>query len=272
MAAARKTRFDVVIPSMPGYGFSEKPKSTGWGPDRMGRAFDVLMKRIGYTRYVAQGGDWGSVIADAMGRQAPSGLIGIHVNMPATVPPDVAKALNNGEQAPAGLSAVEKAAFDSLANLYRKGGGYAAMMVTRPQTVGYGLTDSPVGLAAWIYDKFAAWTHSGGEPERVLTKDEMLDDINALLAHQHGDLVGPALLGEQTTTTSTSRSSGPRRSRFRSRSPCPGRDLSRAPELDRARLSPPHLLQRGRQGGHFAQWEQPQLFSAELRSALKSLR
>ena len=106
--------FDLVLPSMPGYGFSGKPKDTGWGPDRIGRAWDVLMKRLGYTRYVSQGGDWGSVVADAMARQAPAGLLGIHVNMPATVPADVATALNNGDPAPAGLSAEEKAAFDSL--------------------------------------------------------------------------------------------------------------------------------------------------------------
>ena len=109
--------FDLVLPSMPGYGFSGKPTDTGWGPDRIARAWDVLMKRLGYTRYVSQGGDWGSVVADVMARQAPAGLLGIHVNMPATVPANVAKALNNGDPAPAGLSAEEKAAFDSLEHL-----------------------------------------------------------------------------------------------------------------------------------------------------------
>ena len=136
--------FDLVIPSMPGYGFSEKPTGTGWGPEKIGNAWDVLMKRLGYKNYVSQGGDWGSVIADAMARQAPQGLLGIHVNMPATVPADVAKALKDGDPAPAGLSVKEKAAFVSLNKLYTKGGGYAGMMVTRPQTLGYGLTDSPV--------------------------------------------------------------------------------------------------------------------------------
>jgi hypothetical protein len=119
--------FDVVIPSMPGYGFSGKPQSTGWGPDRIARAWAVLMERLGYKRYVSQGGDWGSVVADAMARQKPAGLLGIHVNMPATVPADVAKALKNGDPAPAGLSDKEKAAFKSLNDLYTKGGGYAGM-------------------------------------------------------------------------------------------------------------------------------------------------
>jgi pimeloyl-ACP methyl ester carboxylesterase len=175
----------------------------------MARAWDVLMKRLGYTRYVSQGGDWGSVVADAMGRQAPKGLLGIHVNMPATVPPEVAKALNNGDPAPAGLSDVEKAAFESLDNLYKKGGGYAAMMVTRPQTVGYGLADSPAGQAAWMYDKFAAWTYSGGDPERSLTKDEMLAGSRTAQPRRRSST------GRTTTTTSTPWSR--RQRRFRSR-------------------------------------------------------
>ena len=126
---------------------------------------------------MSQGGDWGSVVADAMARQAPPGLLGIHVNMPATVPPDVAKALKDGDPAPAGLSDKEKAAFKSLNDLYTKGAGYAGIMVTRPQTLGYGLSDSPAGLAAFFYDKFNDWTYSGGNAEKVLTRDEMLDDI-----------------------------------------------------------------------------------------------
>ncbi len=170
--------FDVVIPSMPGYGFSERPKGAGWDPAHMGRAWAELMGRLGYKRYVSQGGDWGSVVADVMGRQAPPGLLGIHVNMPATVPGNLVEAINNGDPAPAGLSAQEKAAFDSLSTFFGKNAGYGAMMVTRPQTVGYALTDSPAGLAAWMYDKFSQWTYSGGEPERSLTKDEMLDGIS----------------------------------------------------------------------------------------------
>jgi len=154
--------FDVVIPSMPGYGFSERPQSTGWSPDHIARAWAELMERLGYERYVSQGGDWGGVVADAMARQAPAGLLGIHVNFPATVPGDLVNAINNGDPAPAGLSDEEKAAFDTLSTLRAKNAGYAVMMGTRPQTVGYGLSDSPAGLAAWMYDKFAQWTYSGG--------------------------------------------------------------------------------------------------------------
>jgi pimeloyl-ACP methyl ester carboxylesterase len=170
--------FDLVLPSMSGYGFSGKPQGTGRGPARIGRAWDELMRRLGYQRYVSQGGDWGCVVSDVMARQAPAGLLGIHVNMPATVPEDVAEALKNGEPAPSGLTDAEKAAFGQLDALYTRGSGYAGIMVTRPQTLGYGLADSPAGLAAWFYDKFADWTDSGGEPERALTDDEMLDDIS----------------------------------------------------------------------------------------------
>ena len=169
--------FDVVIPSMPGYGFSGRPTGTGWNPERIARAWAVLMQRLGYKRYVSQGGDWGSVIADAMARQEPPGLVGIHVNMPATVPDDVVKALNDGGPLPAGMSVEETAAYESLSTFFSKNAGYGVMMVTRPQTVGYGLSDSPVGLASWMYDKFAQWTYSDGEPERSLTRDQILDDI-----------------------------------------------------------------------------------------------
>ncbi|MEA3069057.1 MAG: hypothetical protein QOD29_503 [Alphaproteobacteria bacterium] len=163
--------FDVVIPSIPGYGFSGKPTGTGWDPDHIARAWAELMKRIGYTRYVAQGGDWGAPISSAMARQAPAGLLGIHVNLPATIPPDVAAVLAAGGPVPAGLSEKERAAFDSLDAFYKKNRAYSVMMNTRPQMIGYALTDSPAGLAAFMYD------YNNGEPERLLTRDEMLDDI-----------------------------------------------------------------------------------------------
>src|ERR687891_622192 len=169
--ASASDAFHLVIPSMPGYGFSGKPTTTGWGPDHIARAWAELMTRLGYTRYVAQGGDWGSPVSGAMARQAPAGLLGIHVNLPATVPPEVAAVLAGGGPAPAGLSEMERAAFDSLDTFYKKYRAYAAVMGARPQTIGYALTDSPAGLAAWIYD------YNNGEPERLLTKDEMLDDI-----------------------------------------------------------------------------------------------
>jgi pimeloyl-ACP methyl ester carboxylesterase len=264
--------FDVVIPSMPGYGFSGKPKATGWGPDRIGRAWDVLMKRLGYTRYVSQGGDWGSVVADAMARQAPAGLLGIHVNMPATVPADVAKAINAGDPAPSGLSAREKAAFDSLSTFFQKNAGYGAMMVTRPQTVGYGLTDSPVGLAAWMYDKFSQWTYSGGEPERSLTKDEMLDGIT-LYWLTNSAVSSAQLYWENNTNNFNSAEQKTTDIAIPvAVTVFPG-EIYQAPRSWTERSY--HKLiyfNEVDKGGHFAAWEQPELFAAELRAAFRSLR
>jgi pimeloyl-ACP methyl ester carboxylesterase len=170
--------FHLVLPTMPGYGFSGKPTTTGWGPARMASAFHELMLRLGYPRYVSQGGDWGAIISELLAVQAPEGLLGIHVNMPGTVPPDVLRHLRNFDPAPAELSDREKVAYDRLLHFYRDGFGYAAMMNQSPQTIGYALADSPVGMAAYYYDKFAEWTDSGGEPEKVLTYDEMLDAIS----------------------------------------------------------------------------------------------
>jgi pimeloyl-ACP methyl ester carboxylesterase len=264
--------FDLVLPSMPGYGFSGKPQGTGWGPDRIARAWAVLMERLGYKRYVAQGGDWGSVVADVMARQAPAGLLGIHVNMPATVPADVAKALNNGDPAPTGLSNVEKAAFESLNNLYKKGGGYAAMMVTRPQTVGYALADSPAGQAAWMYDKFAAWTYSGGEPERVLTRDEMLDDIT-LYWLTNSSTSSAQLYWENNTNNFNAAEQKTADILIPvAVTVFPG-EIYRAPR-SWAERSYHKLIYFNEvdKGGHFAAWEQPELFAAEIRAAFRSLR
>ena len=264
--------FDVVIPSMPGYGFSGKPLGTGWGPDRMGLAWDVLMKRLGYTRYVSQGGDWGSVVADAMGRQAPAGLLGIHVNMPATVPKDVAKALSNGEPAPAGLSQAEKAAFESLDSLYKKGGGYAAMMVTRPQTVGYGLADSPAGLAAWMYDKFASWTYSGGDAERSLTKDEMLDDITLYWLTNSATSSARLYWENNNNNFNAVEQRTGEISVPVAVTVFPG-EIYRAPktwtERSYRKLIYFHEVDKG---GHFAAWEEPQIFAEEMRAAFRPLR
>jgi pimeloyl-ACP methyl ester carboxylesterase len=259
--------FDVVIPSMPGYGFSERPKTTGWGPDRMARAFDVLMKRLGYQRYVAQGGDWGSVVADVMAAQRPAGLLGIHVNMPATIPPDVAEALNRGGPAPAGLSPDEKAAFDQMDAFYKRGGAYGAMMVTRPQTIGYSLADSPVGLAAWFYDKFAAWTYSGGDPEKVLTRDDMLDDITLYWLTNTG-ASGARLYWENNANNfnavDISLPAGI--------TVFPG-EIYRTPKswAEKAYHKLIHFNVVDK-GGHFAAWEQPELFASELRATFKTLR
>src|SRR6266849_6092085 len=259
--------FDVVIPSMPGYGFSGKPTGTGWGPDHIARAWAELMKRLGYTRYVAQGGDWGSPVSEAMARQAPAGLLGIHINLPATVPPDVATVLASGGPAPAGLSDQERAAFDALDNLFKKKRAYAAMMGTRPQTIGYALTDSPVGLAAFIYD------YNDGEPERLLAKDDVLDDIT--LYWLTNSATSAARLywenaGRGLTTAAAQMTSDISVPVAISVFPD---EIYRTPETwaRRAYRSLIYFHEVDK-GGHFAAWEQPELFAAELRGAFESLR
>jgi len=259
--------FDLVVPSMPGYGFSGKPQSTGWNPDHIARAWDELMRRLGYKRYVSQGGDWGAVISDVMARQAPPGLLGIHINMPATVPPEIAKILASGGPAPAGLSPEEKVAFDGMDALYKKGAGYALMMVTRPQTLGYSLADSPVGLIAWFYDKFADWTYSGGDPEKVLTRDEMLDDITLYWLTNTGTSSAQLYWENNANNFNAVDISIPAAITV-----FPG-EIYRAPRswAERAyhKLIYFHTVDNG---GHFAAWEQPELFATEIRAAFKSLR
>lgn len=264
--------FDLVIPSMPGYGFSEKPKGTGWGPEKIGNAWDVLMKRLGYRQYVSQGGDWGSVIADAMARQAPEGLLGIHVNMPATVPADVAKALKDGDPAPAGLSLTEKAAFVSLNKLYTKGGGYAGMMVTRPQTLGYGLTDSPVGLASFFLDKFNEWTYSGGDAEKSLTKDEMLDDISLYWLTNTANSSANLYWENNTNNFNVVEQRTTEIKIPVAVTVFPG-EIYQAPKswTEKAYKNLIYFNEVNK-GGHFASWEEPQLFAEEMRAAFKSLR
>ena len=264
--------FDVVIPSMPGYGFSEKPKEAGWGVEKMGQAWDVLMKRLGYHHYVSQGGDWGAVVADAMGRQAPEGLLGIHVNMPATVPAEVADVLKAGGNAPENLTEKEKAAFNSLNKLYTKGGGYAGMMVTRPQTLGYGLTDSPVALASFFLDKFNEWTYSGGNAEKSLTKDEMLDDITLYW------LTDTANSSAQLYWENNNNNFNVVEQRTKEiKVPVaitvfPG-EIYQAPKSWAEKAYPTlNYFNEVKKGGHFASWEEPQLFAEELRAAFRSLR
>ena len=192
--------FDVVIPSLPGYGFSGKPKGTGWDPDRIARAWAELMQRLGYTRYVAQGGDWGAPITSAMARQAAAGLLGIHINLPATVPPEVAAALGGGP-VPAGLSEKERAVLEALMTNAKSGNSaYFTMMTARPQTVGYGATDSPAGLAAWIlvHPGFAQWTY-GNDPGKSPDERRRAGQHHAVLADQHRDLGSTAVLGERRT-------------------------------------------------------------------------
>jgi pimeloyl-ACP methyl ester carboxylesterase len=264
--------FDVVIPSMPGYGFSERPKTTGWGPDKIASAWAVLMKRLGYTRYVAQGGDWGSVVVDAMARQKPAGLLGIHVNMPATVPADIAKLLNSGATAPASLSSKEKAAYESLTYLYTKGAGYAGIMVTRPQTIGYSLNDSPAGLAAFFLDKFNDWTYSGGNAGKVLSKDEMLDDITLYWLTSTGTSSARLYWENNNNNFNAVEQKTAEISIPVAITVFPG-EIYQAPKTwaQRAYRNLVYFNEVNK-GGHFAQWEQPQLFAEEMRAAFKKLR
>jgi pimeloyl-ACP methyl ester carboxylesterase len=261
--------FDVVLPSMPGYGFSGKPQGTGWNPDRIARAWDVLMKRLGYDHYVSQGGDWGAIVTDSLGRQAPPGLLGIHVNRvdkPSTLPPEVSRALRNGEPAPSSLSEDEKAIYAELDAFNKTGAAYAAIMGTRPQTIGYSLDDSPVGLAAFIYDKFADWTFFRGEPEKALTREEMLDDITFYWFTNTG-ASSARLYWESTAAFMPVNVSIPAAITV-----FPG-EVYRPPRAwaERAyhKLIYYHAVEKG---GHFAAWEQPELFAAELRAAFKPLR
>ncbi len=258
--------FDVVIPSMPGFGFSGKPAGAGWGQDRIGRAWAVLMTRLGYTRYVAQGGDWGAAVSSSMARQAPAGLLGIHVNLPATVPLEVAAALG-GKSAPAGLSEKERAAFDALAAFVKKRFAYAAMMSTRPQVIGQALTDSPAGLAVFM------WDYNSGEPERLVEKDAFLDNVTlywltnsaASAARLYWEGGGRSLV--VASFQKTEEISLPVAITV-----FPD-EVYRAPETW-ARRAYRNLIyfREVDKGGHFAAWEEPELFAAELRAAFRSLR
>jgi len=267
--------FDVVIPSIPGYGFSGRPTGTGWDPERIARAWSVMMKRLGYSRWVAQGGDWGAVITSAMARQAPAGLVAIHLNLPAAIPPEVAAALATGAPAPEGLSEREKATFDA-SRTYAMGGNaaYFAMLTARPQAVGYGMADSPAGLAAWIlvHPGFTKWSW-GAEPTKHPTKDEVLDNISLYWLTNTGTSAGRLYWenrGQSPTVASVQKTA---------EIALPvgvtlfGEDAYRPPEtwLRRAYKNLVYFHETDR-GGHFAAWEQPELFGAEVRAAFKSLR
>jgi pimeloyl-ACP methyl ester carboxylesterase len=267
--------FDVVIPSLPGFGFSGKPTDAGWDPDRIARAWAELMRRLEYTRYVAQGGDWGSAISGALARQAPAGLLGIHINLPATVPPEVAAALGGGPE-PAGLSEEERAALNVLRASGKKGNSaYFSMLTARPQTVGYGATDSPAGLAAWIlvHPGFAKWT-SDSDPAKSPTKDDVLD--NFTLYWLTNTAASSARLYWENGARGSVIFAAAQKTADISMPVCitvfPD-DVYRAPETW-ARRAYRNLLyfHEVEKGGHFAAWEQPKLFSEEVRAAFRSLR
>ena len=267
--------FDVVIPSVPGYGFSGRPTSMGWGPDRIAQAWAELMKRLGYTRYVAQGGDWGTPISSAMARQKAEGLLGIHINLPATVPPEVAAALGGG-LLPAGLSEKERTAIDTLMTYAKNGNSaYFTMLTARPQTVGYGAADSPAGLAAWIlvHPGFKDWKY-GADPAQSPTKDNVLDNITLYWVTNTATSAG-RLYWENGARGSVIVAAAQRTNEISlpvAITVFPD-DVYRAPETWARRayrnLIYFHEVDRG---GHFAAWEQPELFSAELRAAFQSLR
>jgi pimeloyl-ACP methyl ester carboxylesterase len=273
--ASASDAFHVVIPSMPGYGFSGKPTSTGWGPERMARAWAELMQRLGYTGYVAQGGDWGAFVVDQMGLQTPEGLLAIHTNMPATVPADVDKASLAGDPPPANLSTEERRAYEQLLRTYGQV-EYARYMAARPQTL-YGIADSPVGLAAWLLDHndadgqpAAAVTSALGRTTSdtgELTRDEILDNIT--------------LYWLTNTGVSASRLYWEYKGGFFNAkgvsipvavSVFPGEQYE-APRSWTERAYP-NLIHYSKldRGGHFAAWEQPQLFSEEMRAAFRSRR
>jgi pimeloyl-ACP methyl ester carboxylesterase len=267
--------FDVVIPSLPGYGFSGKPTVTGWDPDHIARAWAELMKRLGYTRYVAQGGDWGTPISSAMARQGAAGLLGIHINLPATVPPEVAAALGGAAPLPANLTDKERAVVEALMASGKQGNlAYFTMLTARPQTVGYGATDSPAGLAAWVlvHPGFAQWTY-GADPAKSPTKDDVLDDITLYWLTNTAASAG-RLYWENGARGSVIVAAAQKTSEISlpvAITVFP-EDVYRPPETW-ARRAYRNLIyfHEVDKGGHFAAWEQPELFSAELRAAFKSL-
>ena len=271
-AGRAEDAFDVVIPSIPGHGFSGKPTELGWGPDRVARAWDVLMKRLGYKNYVSQGGDHGSVISDALARQAPEGLRGIHLNMPATVPGELMKGINAGDPAPASLAPDEKEAYQSLSTFFGRNAAYGAMMVTRPQTIGYSLSDSPAGLASFIYEKFAQWSDSDGVPERVLSRDDMLNDITLYWLNNVG-ASSSRFYWEKNNNNFSSETQKTRDIKVPVAITAFPKEIYKAPESWSKQAYPTLVYyNQAAKGGHFAAWEQPQLFAEELRAAFKSMR
>jgi pimeloyl-ACP methyl ester carboxylesterase len=260
-----------VIPSMPGYGFSAKPQGTGWNTDRIARAWDTLMKRLGYTRYVSQGGDWGARVSEALAHQAPQGLLGVHTNLLLSIPPEIVRALAVGDPAPAGLSEQEQAAYEQYRTFFTKGRGYFIMQATRPQTIGYSLAGDPVGLAAWMIDhdarSYEQISHAfEGHPAGELTRDDILDNITlywltntgtsaARLYWENARIVykGEVSVPAAFTVFPSEVYPAPRSWVERT-----FRNLIYFHEVDK--------------GGHFAAWEQPEIFSEEVRAAFRYLR
>jgi pimeloyl-ACP methyl ester carboxylesterase len=268
--ASASDAFHLVIPSLPGYGFSGKPTTTGWDPIRIARAWAVLMQRLGYTRYVAQGGDWGNAVTEQLALQQPAGLVAIHTNMPATVPADIDKLAFANAPAPSGLSVDEKQAYDQLSHFYKTGLGYAQEMAARPQTL-YGIEDSPIGLAAWMIDhderSYALIARVFDGKAEGLTREDIVDNITLYWLTNTGVSSARlywesklAFFAPKGITLPVAVSAYPD-------------ELYQAPR-SWAEKAYPRLIHYNRldKGGHFAAWEQPASFSAEMRAAFKSLR
>lgn len=276
--ASTADAFHLVIPSMPGYGFSGKPRTTGWDPARIARAWVTLMRRLGYNQFVAQGGDWGALVTDELAAQAAPELLGIHTSLPRVVPADVAKAVQTGSPPPSGLSTEEKATYEQLKHFFTTGIAYALEMGTRPQTL-YGIADSPIGLAAWMIDHgdgdaqpaaaitAAARRATQGQPPEVLTRDDVLDNIT--LYWLTNTAISSARLYWENKFSFIE---GKKVSVPAAVSVFPG-ELFQAPrswaEKTYQKLIYYNKLDKG---GHFAAWEQPEIFAAEMRAAFKSLR
>jgi pimeloyl-ACP methyl ester carboxylesterase len=262
--------FDVVIPSMPGYGFSAAPSATGWGPERIARAWAELMNRLGYKRYVAQGGDWGALIVDFMGVQAPPGLLGIHTNMAGAVPPDIDAAALTGAPPPAGLAADEMQAYDQLAFFYKHGLGYAQEMGNRPQTL-YGIEDSPVGLAAWILDhdirSYELMTRVFDGQNEGLSRDDVLDNITLYW------LTSTAISSARLYWENKQPFFAPKQVAIPVVVSVFPDEICPAPRSWVERAYPKLVLyNRHPKGGHFAAWEHPQAITHDLRAGFRLLR
>jgi pimeloyl-ACP methyl ester carboxylesterase len=277
--ASASDAFHLVIPSIPGYGFSARPATAGWNPARIARAWVVLMTRLGYTRFVAQGGDVGALITNAMAEQAPPELLGMHTNLPGTIPPEIAKAQACGDPPPAGLSAEESSAYAQSREFKAKHSAYGAMMTTRPQTL-YGLADSPIGLAAWILDHGDAYGQPGsmisavlgrtidGHSAGAVTRDDFLDNVTLYwltntaisAARLYWENMGKSVLAAVNVSIPAAVTVFPG-------------ELYQAPRswTERAYRKLVYY-NRVDKGGHFAAWEQPLLFSEEVRAGFRSLR
>ena len=275
--ASASDAFHVVIPSLPGYGFSGKPTAPGWEPNRIARAWVTLMKRLGYQQFVAQGGDWGAIVTDHMGAQAAPELLGIHTNMPGAVPPEIDKAAGTGSPAPSGLSADETKALERLKSVYTKGVGYAYQMGLRPQTL-YGIADSPVGLAAYLIDH-DAWSYErishlfvDGQPFGELTRDDILDNITLTWFTNTG-ISSARLYWERLHADNSFGFFNPKGVSIPVAVSAFPDELYQAPR-SWAERAYPKLIHYNKldEGGHFAAWEQPQLLAEEVRAGFRSLR